>query len=578
MTQQTHVSWVLVQAHAFDINQKGAKMSKICTAVLILLIAAVGFSKTLSDQDIQGVQNKEIVTHHAGDRSLIETGGAPAAEPTDVSVIEGCDITSNTRIPGYVQTERNGSGCSPDWGNDILVIDDTLASDPFLLRDPITGYLYVVYKYMGPLIPANSSVTIVRSTNGGDTWDYIMDSWVDDTTEIYNLDAVIDTEGDSTFIFAICNAQDDDIWLFRYNITGDYSDWVEVTVGSVYDPAIDQQENPGSSYLYMAYLVNNTMLRFRASSDYGLTWTSSYDVATTDTYHSPDIRMNVGTNIWAYIIWDNGPITYSKANDWQGFAGWLGITEKIHNFRAGSDDVNPQISGGWGGDILWVVAEENINNSGDWNLVWDYTTDGNVWRCDTSFPDIDLSADPAMDEKYFRLMYDTNNPDYARVAYNTQTGPSDTRVDYQFYQNGWFLTTEISDHLSKVGTAPSVNYVPEGGGGAVVYAGYSAIWYDDYWLEVQETSDVIPSSNSVKILPNITSGYARLSYTVTKEGNVRISLFDAAGRVVNTLVNETKPAGEHTLILNNQNLSAGVYFIRVETQEGVNTESMTIVR
>jgi len=557
-------------------------MNKIYAVFLtLLLVVGVGMSEPLSDQDIYGVQNTVVVPSHAGDRSLIETGGAPAAEPTDVSVIEGCDITSNTRIPGYLQTERSGSGSGsyPDWGNDILVVDDTLASDPFLLRDSLTGDLYVIYKYMGPLIAVNSVVTICRSTDGGDTWSWLLDASVDDTTEIYNLDAVIDIEGDSSFIFVICNAQDDDIWLFRYNITGGYTDWVEITFGSVYDPAIDQQEGSGSSYLYMAYLVGTGTLRFRASTDYGLTWTSSYNVATGATYHSPDIRVNVGSNIWAYIIWDNGPITYSKANDWQGFDGWLGLPEKIHNFRGGSDDVNPQISGGWGDDILWVVAEENINNSGDWNLVWDYTVDGNVWRCDTSFPDIDLSADPTMDEKYFRLMHGLDDPAFSRVAYNTQTGPADTRVDYQFYQNGWSLTTDISDHLAKVGTAPSVNWNPDGGGGAVVYCSYDAVWYDDYWqTTVQETPIDIPSSTSVKLLPNITKGYAKLSYTVTKEGNVRISIFNAAGRLVNNLVNETKPAGEYTFTLNNQNLAAGIYFVRVQTPDGLNTQSMTIIR
>ncbi|MBA7556048.1 hypothetical protein ES705_48745 [subsurface metagenome] len=59
---------------------------------------------------------------------------------------------------------------------------------------------------------------------------------------------------------------------------------------------------------------------------------------------------------------------------------------------------------------------------------------------------------------------------------------------------------------------------------------------------------------------------------------MNISVFDAAGRSVSTLVNETKPAGDYTFTLKNQNLAAGIYFVRVQTPEGVNTKSMTIIR
>ncbi len=154
----------------------------------------------------------------------------------------------------------------------------------------------------------------------------------------------------------------------------------------------------------------------------------------------------------------------------QGFGAWDTLPEKIHSFRGNSDDINPQISAAPSSDILWVVAEENLNNSGDWNLVWDYTADdGNVWRADTSFPDIDLSNDPGRDEYFFRLMYGADGSGFARVAYLTQFSPSDIRVDYQFFMsNSWTLTSGIDTELflntsctfaraKKVGTCPDEN-------------------------------------------------------------------------------------------------------------------------
>jgi hypothetical protein len=562
-------------------ENEGSKMNKITyVTVALLVMASLAIAVPLSDQDVYGTDIAKSAPARTGDRALIETGGTPYSEST-VPQNRECDVTSNTRIPGIVQYERHGSGTGAhaDWGADILVIDDTLASDPWLLRAD-DGTLYVVYKYMGPQITANSSVTICRSTDGGDNWSWILDASVDDTTEIYNLDVVLEDESDSVFILAMCNAQGDDIWLLRYNITAGTTDWVEVTTGSVYDPAIDQMENPGSEYCYMTYVVGTGTLRFRASSDYGATWTSSYDVHTTGPINNPDIRVMAATNIWAYIVWDDGPITYSKANDWQGFGGWAGIASHIHNFRGGSDDVNGQITALFDSDTAWVVAEEDLNNTGDWNLVWDYSYDGLAWRNDTAFPDIDLAADAARDEKYFKLLVSANAANQARVVYNTQTTSADTRVDYQFCQYGsWTTTADLSDHLAKVGTSPSVNYVPEAGGGAIAYCGYSAVWYDNYWnTAANELPIGRPCVMNLQLAPNVSRDFARLSFTLRSSGHVNVSMYEATGRMVAELMNGNLNAGDHAVNIEARNLAAGIYLVRVETPDGVGTKTMTVVR
>ncbi|UCD05382.1 MAG: T9SS type A sorting domain-containing protein [candidate division WOR-3 bacterium] len=552
--------------------------SIIFVIVGILVLTTVSVAEPVGDQEVYGSNEAVVTPASTGDKNLIETGGFPLPEST-VPFSAECDVTSNRRVPGIIQYKRHGSGTNPDWGTDILVIDDTLASDPHLLRTA-GGDLYVVYKYMGPLISANSSVTICRSTDNGESWSWTLDASVDDTTEIYNLDVIMEDETDSTFIFAICNAQGDDIWLLRYNITAGTTDWVEVTTGFVFDPAIDQLESATSHYMYMAYCVYDTILRFRASSDWGATWTSSYGVHGGATVHNPDIRMLAADEIWSYIVWDNGPITYSKANDYQGFAGWAGIAPHIHNFRGGSDDVNGQVTGYWDSDTVWVVAEENYNNTGDWNIVWDYTYDGINWRNDSMFPDIDLANDPARDEKYFKLLVDFEAANQARVVYNTQTTTADTRVDYQFCQyGGWTTTEDLSDHLAKVGTAPSVNDLTAAGGGVIAYCGYNAIWFDYYWnTAVQELPINEPQIRDLLLSPTISKDVARLSFTIHTPGFVSVSLYDAAGRMVNNPVAQEMTAGNQSVSIDARNLSAGIYFVRVESPDGVGTEMMTIVR
>ena len=550
----------------------------LCIVISILALTVVSVAEPVGDQEVHGATEVNVTPRSAGDRTLIETGGTPYIE-SSIPFNAECDVTSNMRVPGIIQLERPGTGTNPDWGSDIMVIDDTLASDPHLLRTE-SGDLYVVYKYMGPLISTNSSVTICRSTDNGLSWSWILDASVDDTTEIYNLDVVMEDEADSTFIFAMCNAQGDDIWLLRYNITAGTTEWVEVTFGYVFDPALDQLESTTSHYMYMTYCVYDTILRFRASSDWGATWTSSYGVHSGDIVHNPDIRILAANEIWAYIVWDNGPVTYSKGNDWQGFDGWAGITPHTHNFRGLSDDVNGQITGFYDSDTVWVVAEENYNNSGDWNIVWDYSYDGINWRNDTMFPDIDLANDPARDEKYFKALVGANAPNQARVVYNTQTTMADTRVDYQFCQyGGWSATTNLSDHLSKVGTAPSVNDLTAAGGGMIAYCGYDAIWFDYYWnTAVQEIPIEQPQIRNLMLSPTITREIARLSFTIRTPGFVTVSLYDASGRMVDDIVEGEMTAGNHSVNIDTRDLTAGIYFVRVEAPEGIGTETMTKVR
>ena len=544
----------------------------------MLILAGMITAEPLSDQEVYGTGRTAARPLATGDRALIETGGFPASEPNSPLDAE-IDVTSNAHHPGIIHRTRPVGNTSPDWGADVMVINDTLASDPFLLVTS-DGTLYVVYKYMGPAISENSSVTICRSTDAGASWTWLFDASVDDTTEIYNLDVILENETDSTFIYAICNAQGDDIWMLRYNVTANTTDWVEITFGSVYDPAIDQLRNTTSKYMYMAYLVNDTDLRFRVSSDYGATWSSSYDVDTSGVHHSPDINMTVADEIWMYISWDTGPVVYSKANDYQGFAGWISLPRHTHNFRGGSDDVNAQMTGNYDSDTVWVVAEENLDNSGDWNLVWDYTYDGAVWFCDTAFPNVDLAADPAADEKYFKLLAGWNTTNQARVAYNIQTSAADTRVDYQFCQNGsWTATTNLSNNLAKVGTSPTVNYVPAAGGGAIAYCGYNAIWYDYYWnTAVQEYPVHKPRPIEALLSPTISGGIARLAFATQTTGNVGVTLYDAAGRTVKTIFDGAMQAGDHTVPVEAQGLAAGIYFVRVQTPDGECTKTMTIVR
>jgi hypothetical protein len=76
-----------------------------------------------------------------------------------------------------------------------------------------------------------------------------------------------------------------------------------------------------------------------------------------------------------------------------------------------------------------------------------------------------------------------------------------------------------------------------------------------------------------RMVPSITSSAATLQFTTTRRGAVRADLFDASGRRVKELLDESDMApGLHTLNVDGRSergdrLGAGVYFYRLQATE-----------
>lgn len=82
--------------------------------------------------------------------------------------------------------------------------------------------------------------------------------------------------------------------------------------------------------------------------------------------------------------------------------------------------------------------------------------------------------------------------------------------------------------------------------------------------------------------PNPFNPSTKIDYELPNDAVVSILLFDISGRVVSSLVNETKTAGFYTVQLNAANLTSGTYFYRISAQ-GQNsnfntTKKMTLIK
>jgi hypothetical protein len=78
--------------------------------------------------------------------------------------------------------------------------------------------------------------------------------------------------------------------------------------------------------------------------------------------------------------------------------------------------------------------------------------------------------------------------------------------------------------------------------------------------------------------PNPFNPTTQISYQLPEQADVRLQVFDMAGRQVATLVNENVSAGTHSVNFNATNLSSGVYMYRLQAGSVVLTRKLTLVK
>jgi hypothetical protein len=78
--------------------------------------------------------------------------------------------------------------------------------------------------------------------------------------------------------------------------------------------------------------------------------------------------------------------------------------------------------------------------------------------------------------------------------------------------------------------------------------------------------------------PNPFNPVTRISYNVSSTQHVRIAIYDVTGRLVETLVDETKGAGEYVVEWDAGSLPSGVYFYHMETGDETIVRRATLLK
>jgi hypothetical protein len=78
--------------------------------------------------------------------------------------------------------------------------------------------------------------------------------------------------------------------------------------------------------------------------------------------------------------------------------------------------------------------------------------------------------------------------------------------------------------------------------------------------------------------PNPFNPVTQIPYSVTVSQRVQITVYDVAGRLVETLVDEVKGPGDYVIEWNAAGLSSGVYFHRLQTVSGTVVRRATLIK
>lgn len=78
--------------------------------------------------------------------------------------------------------------------------------------------------------------------------------------------------------------------------------------------------------------------------------------------------------------------------------------------------------------------------------------------------------------------------------------------------------------------------------------------------------------------PNPFNSVTMIKFGLPEQANVRVSVYDASGRLVKILANGVHPAGYHTALLNGKSLSSGIYFYRIDTANYKQTRKLILLR
>jgi len=225
--------------------------------------------------------------------------------------------------------------------------------------------------------------------------------------------------------------------------------------------------------------------------------------------------------------------------------------------------------------VLWV--NKNGDNVGDHN--WEATSkkpwvcnDYNVgpYKYTTSMDNNGFVVFPAYDQG--AVSFGLYAPDGTGIAYKAYAGENAGQklgtdfIDYNSPYDGIYTTLSATDPTKLTTIAAGFWYIAQDSQKGIITSS----------VGVEEAA---PAAFAVaQNTPNPFNPTTSISFTLAKAGKVTVDIYNAAGQKVDTVVNSTMNAGNHSVTWNASKNSAGVYFYTVKSGDFSKTMKMTLLK
>ena len=113
-----------------------------------------------------------------------------------------------------------------------------------------------------------------------------------------------------------------------------------------------------------------------------------------------------------------------------------------------------------------------------------------------------------------------------------------------------------------------------------LYLGTSSQGTDRVFIQSPSTliTALQNSENICSIFPNPSSGNFNINYKLKTNGKVELSILSINGTLLKTLFSEKQIKGNHNLNINNLQLEAGNYIIKIKTQNYISIKQLIIIK
>ncbi len=169
------------------------------------------------------------------------------------------------------------------------------------------------------------------------------------------------------------------------------------------------------------------------------------------------------------------------------------------------------------------------------------------------------------------------------------------RLTQEWDSNGWedrtqsFYNYDTLDYITYVHSEEKVNGIWQSGDESVyvfddsdtLYYYASDVFVEYRFLRVLDVKDKAHNPEAFALYqnyPNPFNPVTTIKFSIPKESEVTLNVYDVLGRRVQTLVNKKLSAGLHKVTFNGENLSSGVYFYRLKFGNKILLKKMVLLK